>query len=147
MKCSGRSCGYWHCGASLIAISLLFASFEPSCKSGKTEPVTAVAFAHKALPTNKDGIDYNVLAIGTESGHIEVWTVPLSSNDEQSAVPYLMYALPGNDCHFYTVNKLAWRPSASGVVGDAIEDKAMTLASCSEDCGVRIFSLLINQWQ
>jgi WD40 repeat protein len=131
--------------SSTIAISRTFVSFEPSCKSGKTEPVTAVAFAHKALSTNKDGIDYNVLAIGTERGHIEVWAVPLSSSDEQSAVPYLMYAVPGDDSHFYTVNKLAWRPSASGVIGDAIEDKEMTLASCSEDCGVRIFSLLINQ--
>lgn len=144
MKCLGMS-WYRHCDVNVSSNSqtALFASFEPGCKSGKTESVTAVTFADKVLPVNKFGMEYSVLAIGTESGHIEVWAVPLSSSDERSTAPYLLYAVPRNDSHFYTVTKLAWRPSTLGDTGDAIKT-TLTLASCSEDCGVRIFSFVIN---
>lgn len=107
------------------------------CKSGKTEPVTAVAFAD-SLYSNK-----LVLGIGTESGHIEVWAVPTEVIQE-SAGPTLLHSVPVNDSHFYTVNKLAWRP-LNGTADKNTEKVDLTLASCGEDCGVRIFDFMIKR--
>ena len=107
-------------------------SFAPSCISGKTEPVTSVSFADKTLNTGK-----LVLAIGTESGHIEVWAIPTTSCDE-SRGPSLLHSASPNCSHFYKVNKLAWRPQDTLSNDDGTLQ--LTLASCSEDCGVRMFN-------
>jgi len=123
--------------------------FEPLSKAGKN-PITAVAFAEELLKGsggNKD-IDYGILAIGTESGCVEVWAVPvLPNNLEECPSPILLCAIPTNDCHFDTVKKVSWRPSAKGLTGeDQKADKwlDLTLASCGEDNGVRIFNLCIR---
>ena len=119
-------------------------TFEPSCKDGKI-PITAVAFAENMIEGSDDGqADYAILSIGTESGRIEIWAVPTSKNDEKTS-PTLLYVIPSNGCHFDTVKKVAWRPSISGA-----EDKEggmidLTLASCGQDNGVRIFKVGIRR--
>ena len=73
--------------------------FEPLSKAGKN-PITAVAFAEDIIEAqNKDQCDYGILSIGTESGRIEVWAVPISSNDE-GASPKLICVVPSNESHF-----------------------------------------------
>lgn len=115
--------------------------FEPSTKGGKkSEPVTAVAFA-EGLPD--DIIQYGILGIGTESGRIEVWAVPVS-DDSASNEPTLLHAVDANDSHFDTVKKLSWRPLAAGNHMENGAVLAFTLASCSQDCGVRIFDISIS---
>ena len=114
--------------------------FEPSTKGGKkSEPVTAVAFA-EGLPD--DYIQYGILGIGTESGRIEVWAVPVS--DSASEEPTLLHAIAANDSHFDTVKKLAWRPLDADVDIENGAALKFTLASCSQDSGVRIFSISIS---
>jgi hypothetical protein len=120
--------------------------------SGKTEPVTAVAFADTVLTSKKLGIHCAILAIGTESGHIEVWSIPLSSCNEMPINPTLLHSVPLDKSHFYTVNKIGWRPlinddGSPEPVGDENENSTLnlTLASCGEDCGVRIFNIAIKQ--
>lgn len=98
--------------------------------------MTAVAFANKTLNDGK-----LVLGVGTESGHIEVWAIPNTSTDE-SLSPSLLQSISSNDSHFYTVNKLAWRPQKNTYNEDGIIQ--LTLSSCSEDCGVRIFDFVVN---
>eukprot|EP00986_Skeletonema_menzelii_P003511 scaffold1089_cov131-Skeletonema_menzelii.AAC.4 len=115
--------------------------FEPSTKGGKkSEPVTAVAFA-EGLPD--DIIQYGILGIGTESGRIEVWAVPVSDNSA-SEKPTLLHAVEANDSHFDTVKKLSWRPLAAGNNAESGAALAFTLASCSQDSGVRIFDITVS---
>jgi elongator complex protein 2 len=114
--------------------------FEPSTKGGKkSEPVTAVAFAER-LPNNDNQI--GILGIGTESGRIEVWAIPVSDGSALKE-PTLLHAIAATDCHFGTVKKLAWRPSLN-VEGKSSSSLGFTLASCSQDSGVRIFNISIN---
>lgn len=116
--------------------------FEPISKAGKV-PVTTVAFAEDLL--RGDNLDYGILAIGTESGRIEVWAVPLPSNDNsaetdaKSRLPTLMTEIPANESHFDTVKQLSWRPSRNEVDEEGLMH--LTLASCGQDNGVRIFEV------
>ena len=114
--------------------------FEPSTKgSKKSEPVTAVKFA-EGLPN--DRIPYGVLGVGTESGRIEVWAIPFLTSD---GPPKLLHAIAANDCHFDTVKRLVWRPlSANNSETDGAATLELTLGSCSQDSGVRIFNISIN---
>lgn len=126
-------------------ISIPFSSFEPTCKTGKTEPVTAVAFADSTLKVSDR--DCAVLGIGTETGHIEVWAIPIFTTMNQKSKPTLLHSMPPNNSHFYTVNKIAWRPVVNGYREVSENDNRsldLTLASCGEDCGVRIFTLTIK---
>ena len=121
---------------------MLHLRFEPLSKAGKN-PITAVAFAEDIIEgENKDQCDYGILSIGTESGRIEVWAVPISSNDE-GASPKLLCVVPSNESHFDTVKKVSWRPVRSSE-GDSNKGLInLTLASCGQDNGVRIFKLAI----
>eukprot|EP00984_Skeletonema_dohrnii_P003326 scaffold1117_cov187-Skeletonema_dohrnii-CCMP3373.AAC.2 len=115
--------------------------FEPSTKGGKkSEPVTAVAFA-EGLPD--DIIQYGILGIGTESGRIEVWAVPVS-DDSASKEPTLLHAVAANDSHFDTVKKLSWRPLAATNNVESGAALQFTLASCSQDSGVRVYNISIS---
>ena len=106
--------------------------FEPTTKGNKkSEPVTAVAFAGTLL-----GDAQALLAIGTESGRLEVWAVPLA--DEESS-PSMVHVVPLNDCHFDTVKKIAWRPN-SKPGGDS--STRLTFASCGQDNAVRMHHLI-----
>lgn len=114
--------------------------FEPSFKAGKN-PVTAVAFAEDLFPGACGEADYGIMSIGTESGRIEIWAVPVSSNvfslnNRASRGPSLLYTIPSNDSHFDTVKKLAWRPSTSFA--------DVSFASCGQDCGVRVYHLFFD---
>lgn len=128
-----------------ICIFISFSSFEPMCKTGKSEPVTAVAFAHSTLKVSD--LDCAVLGIGTESGHIEVWAIPILSRNQKSTKPTLLHSMSPNNSHFYTVNKIAWRPVVNGyreIMKNDNRSLDLTLASCGEDCGVRIFTFTIH---
>lgn len=104
--------------------------FEPTTKGNKkSEPVTAVAFADTLL-----GDSRALLAIGTESGRLEVWAVPLT--DEQTS-PSMIHAFPLNDCHFDTVKKIAWRPNSK----PSENATRLTFASCGQDNAVRMHHL------
>jgi len=107
--------------------------FEPTCKGKKkVEPITALSFAPKTLHMMKDGeiCKHTILAIGMESGLIELWIIPLEG---ENRIPCLAHSIPVQDCHIDVVKKLAWRPSKL--------DQRLTLASCSSDNGVRIFQV------
>lgn len=88
------------------------------------------------------------MGVGTESGRIEVWSVPLSVNDSVLSSS-LLYAVHANECHFVAVKRLAWRPIVVGNYDDGNESRddnslGLTLASCGQDCGVRLFNLRFN---
>lgn len=97
-------------------------SFAPSfVRAGKVDAVTALAFA----PRPSDNA--SLLAVGLESGRIELWSVPGSSEE-----PVIVHGLDAGQCHVATVTKLAWKPMVH-------EDQPLVLASSSTDHGVRIF--------
>jgi elongator complex protein 2 len=105
--------------------------FSPKsmANNGKPEAVTSVAFAPTALQ-NTD-VATAVLAVGLETGVIELWLVQLNGPCDSPAVAMVF---PPEHCHIAAVTKLAWRPNRLG------EDK-MVLASCSMDHGCRIFEV------
>ena len=134
------------CFGTSTILNLLFAHkrFEASSRAGKN-PITAVAFAEDILKGG-GGVDYGILSIGTESGCIEIWAVPISSSsgDEVTTSPKLLCAIPANDSHFDTVKKISWRPSTYHA--DRLNEGLMhlTLASCGQDNGVRMFKVTIR---
>lgn len=102
---------------------------EPSiaAKTGKDKAaVTAVGFSPKVL---QDGSA--VLAIGMESGNIELWAVPFHESGADASCR-LLFAVPPNLCHIADVKQIAFRPR------DAYEE--VIFASCGLDNGVRLFS-------
>jgi len=127
---------------SLEMMEMELCRFEPLSKAGIKNPVTAVAFADDII---EGTTDYGILSIGTESGRIEVWAVPISSSEESTAASTLLYVLPPNESHFDTVKKVAWRPSTASTEDDEEDMLNLTLASCGQDNGVRIFNLAINR--
>ena len=68
-----------------------------------------------------------MLAIGFESGEIEVWR----GNSFQSLSWGLKIKIPQFHCHGLSVRKICWR-----VVNDEFQ-----IATASDDCSVRVFSL------
>ncbi|KAL7580991.1 hypothetical protein ACA910_005804 [Epithemia clementina (nom. ined.)] len=107
-------------------------SFAPARKiNGKADSVTAVSFCPRYI---RSGIA--VLALGLESGHLELWNIPLGSQ-HSGVPPSINLAFPDNLCHKATVTKLAWRPSE---ITDE-EPRGLILASCSSDHGCRIFEI------
>lgn len=109
-----------------------------------------MAFADRILISKKPGTlaSFAILGIGTESGLIEIWSIPILSRQttpgsDQQFVPTLLQSVSADNSHFYTVNKIAWRP----LVTDDLDGTAtieLSLASCGQDCGVRIFHFTIN---
>lgn len=110
--------------------------FEPSSRKGtKAESVTSLSFAPRSQ-SGESGANA-VLALGLESGFIELWTVP--TGDFETRTCELLLCLPPAFCHIATVSKLAWRPLRDD---DGMEQSGIvTLASCSLDRGCRIFEL------
>ena len=94
--------------------------WEPSTKrSKKVEPITAIAFAPKPLQSSA------ILAIGLESGLIEIWSIPLNS-DDSNRTHRLIHMIHTRDCHTGSMNANLWD---------------CTLASCGVDHGVRNFRI------
>lgn len=117
--------------------------FEPSFKStGGKEPVTAVAFAEDLLRVDDENT-YGILSIGTESGRIEIWAVPVSSGVTSNVSrPMLLHKVPSNDSHFDTVKKIAWRPATASA--ESTNNDGLTFASCGQDNGVRIYNFRVD---
>lgn len=117
---------------------------EPSCTAkagGKDKTaVTAVAFAPRLLRNGTASPAAAVLAIGLESGTIELWSVGLPL-PHQSASYHFLCAVPRNLSHISTVKGLAFRPQGvRGEKDDGDEGGTQhTLASCGIDNGVRIY--------
>ena len=124
--------------ASDVAIKEIY-SFQPVCKAEKkVEPITAVAFAPQGIAMNINGktVRHGILAVGVESGLIEIWAVPLIEGESNNAA--ILHSIPIQDCHLGVVKKLAWRPAQE-------ENKSvLTLASCGSDNGVRFFSITVQ---
>jgi elongator complex protein 2 len=121
------------------------ASLQEQCQitpsyrvDNKPDAVTAVSFAPLPLqlPMSKTGCSNTLLAVGLESGRIELWTVSLSN----SAPPSLSMLFDWNLCHGATVTKLAWRSAAE----QASWEEGLLLASCSSDFACRIFRVALS---
>ena len=96
---------------------------------GKSEPITAVAFAPFSLADNAA-----LLALGFESGLIEFWSIPLNGTSDAS----FLNRIPVSNSHSATVTKLAWRPCLR-------EASNGLLASVSADHGCRLHRVTITQ--
>ena len=111
--------------------------FTPVCKGDKkVEAVTTSTFAPSTMTIQHDGKswEHGVLAIGMESGLIEIWAVPLG--EVNSHQPRLLLSIPLQDCHIGIVKSLAWKPVKT-------DESSLTLASCSTDHGVRFFRVTL----
>jgi len=140
-----------------------YSSFTPSFvrpSDGKADAVTAVSFAPTPSSSTarrgskQENAANSIIAVGLESGRIELWRVPILANaavDTTAGVssppPIRLRAVPARDCHIATVTKLAWRPLAAedeldGAVA-APKRRYLYLASSSADHSCRIFRLLL----
>jgi elongator complex protein 2 len=81
-------------------------------------------------------VRHGIIAVGVESGLIEIWAVPLIEGDWSAAI---LHSIPVQDCHLGVVKKLAWRPAKEN-------ESVLTLASCGSDNGVRLFSISLISW-
>lgn len=104
------------------------ASFKPS--TSETDAVTAVAFAPR-LVQGADVAGY-LLALGTESGNVELWT---GTKDKGKSWRCLL-AFDGSLPHAGAVRRLRWKPLSSAQDGD--EKTSLILASCGTDHAVKI---------
>jgi WD40 repeat protein len=73
------------------------------------------------------------IAIGLESGLIEIWSVPIGAT--RSVAPCIV--IPATPCHSSTVTQLAWRPEGES-------KPTMCLASCSSDHGCKLYELQLR---
>ncbi|KAL3924134.1 MAG: hypothetical protein SGILL_001230 [Bacillariaceae sp.] len=107
---------------------------RPGEKSGdgKAFAVTSLAFAPLEASSSM-----GLLALGFEDGLLQLWSVPLSSSENTLA--RLVTAFDSNTCHIGAVNSIAWKPSSG------CGNRSLTLASCSSDCGCRIFRIDISE--
>jgi len=115
-------------GVEATTISSLSPAFRVG---GKPDSVTSLSFCPK--PQSNGAA---LLALGLESGRLELWNVPTVNPLEGEAACSLNNAFAANLCHNATVTKLAWRPMGS-------VDSPLTLASCSMDHGCRLFDIEI----
>jgi elongator complex protein 2 len=103
------------------------AKFVPRYGEGaRNAAVTSLAFAARRILATTC-----ILAVGFEDGLIQLWSVPIDFNE--GSHPTLLSRLDPDCCHIGAVNKIAWKPTSNSS-GDS-----MILASCSADCGCRIF--------
>ncbi|KAL3921517.1 MAG: hypothetical protein SGILL_002708, partial [Bacillariaceae sp.] len=99
-----------------------------AASDSKASAVTALAFAPL-----RSSSSMGLLAVGYEDGLLQLWSAPIrpSANVE----PSLIRSFDPNLCHIGAVHKLAWKPILDE------ENGFLTLASCSDDCGCRIFRI------
>eukprot|EP00978_Attheya_sp_CCMP212_P001728 scaffold3561_cov55-Attheya_sp.AAC.1 len=116
-------------------------SFQPALEGDQKGAVTAVAFAPVTLSNHESTTEEGILAVGLESGHIRIWSIPFDSSQKCR----LLHALAPSECHFATVKKLCWKPIATKPEEVRSMDHCqLTLASCGVDHGVRIFNFEIG---
>jgi elongator complex protein 2 len=110
-------------------------SFAPFFhREQKPDAVTALAFA----PISIDA-ETALLALGLESGRIEIWKTPLAS--DASSKSTLIMNLQPSLCHVATITKLAWRPLYPVDRDATSSNMPLFLASSSLDHGCRIFEV------
>lgn len=85
-----------------------------------------------------------LIAIGMESGIIELWSISISRTDNGSSnkargMASILVRLDPFMCHVSPVQHLAWRESEQ--TGDC---KHMQLASCGADHCVRVFEVMVD---
>lgn len=96
--------------------------------------VTALSWMGLNRHTN-----HGILAVGMESGSIELWSLSSArSDDGNAAIQNAVYIAKFNPflCHVSPVNRLAWKNSVKN------EDcRSLQLASCGADHSVRVFNI------
>ncbi|GKY91911.1 hypothetical protein MPSEU_000162700 [Mayamaea pseudoterrestris] len=102
---------------------------------GKPDAVTAISFAPHPLGND---IASMILAVGLESGLMELWKLSLDK-EGTTATPQIRCVFPPSYCHSARVSKLAWRPCSCS------DSSKHVLASCSMDHGCRIFSIELTK--
>ncbi len=110
-------------GAAVTAVDV--------CRSGPLDKLTA------AVQGTSSATAW-LVALGAESGDLQVWQVgPVDSASEEDAA-YASHALltvPEAHAHGATVRRLRWRPQQSQKES---EETSWELASCGEDRTVRV---------
>jgi WD40 repeat protein len=92
--------------------------------------VTAAAFYHGSFQNQSFySLCSYLIAIGLENGSI--FLLLFAVNEEGKVNVVFKDELAPSETHSKTVTYLDWRPGP----------KELTLASCSEDCSVRLFSI------
>jgi len=100
--------------------------------------VTAVAFLHTSIRNGEF-----LLAIGLETGGIELWSIPTFEASSTKG-PKLLHQIPTLDCHSASVRRLAWRPQLNGIIANKESPRNFFLASCGLDNGVKIFEVSLD---
>ncbi|XP_078357797.1 elongator complex protein 2-like isoform X6 [Oculina patagonica] len=98
------------------------------------EPATAVDIA----PVLTNNSRY-ILAVGTESGCIFLYSWGVNGNTSTSNQWNLLHALDQSICHVLTVRRLRWRRTR-----DPYNSTCLQLASCALDHSVRIFNVAVT---
>lgn len=107
------------------------------------EPVTAVSFS----PVVCSDVS-SILAVGLESGRIEVWSVSFNRCSDRNAC-YCSILHVVNESHLGAVKKIEWSPKVSEI--DEINESShkknvcVSFATCSLDHGVRIFDFILKK--
>ena len=126
-------------GSDSLQVSMV-CSFPPShTRNKKPDAVTALAFAPVPMDFSGDR-ELTVLALGLESGRIELWRVPRFEGGKHE----LVLQMEESQCHIATITKLAWRPISSTPKPKNTKISKLQLASSSADCGCRIFEFTFN---
>lgn len=132
----------WACSWNPFGHEFATGSRDKTVKIWRLENGSSVKLLH-TLPTFKSSItalswlgvesqkNHGILAVGMESGLIEVWTLSTEASNAVLAVRFDPFM-----CHVSAVHRLRWR--------NATKDEDSTtaeLASCGADHCVRIFQV------
>ena len=98
-------------------------------------PVTAVAFAPRMPGANaagEGGTGRDLLAVGLESGELELWAI-----SESSVGVECVWRAAQHMRHGAAIRRLCWAPLQSKVVSE----QPLQLASCGDDHVVRVYAV------
>ncbi|EYU30015.1 hypothetical protein ABFS82_05G036400 [Erythranthe guttata] len=140
----------WACSWNPFAHQFATGSRDKTVKIWELENGSSVKLL-TTLPTFKSsvtalswlGIDrqknHGLLAIGMESGLIEVWSIISNGESENSGVNASLFVrFDPYMCHVSSVHRLRWRSAEKS--GDSSK---VQLASCGDDHCVRIFQVVV----
>ncbi|KAK6931542.1 WD40 repeat [Dillenia turbinata] len=142
--CSWNPCGHeFATGSRDKTVKIWGVDNESSVKQLSVLPqfsssATTISWACVDQLSN-DGI----LAIGLESGLLELWSLLITRADDgrtrMPSVPACLVQLDAFMCHTSAVNRLAWK-----TCDDSEESKSMQFASCGADHSVRVYEVYIH---
>lgn len=75
-----------------------------------------------------------VLALGDESGGIVLWSTGAPEKGDWTP----LIEVPQHLAHITTIRRIRWRPKKNE------KEEKLQLATCSSDCSVRLFDILIT---